>query len=402
MNPIAELLDRRIGLDADSLGPTVLPSVVAERMRALGLKDLANYMLLLDAGSDEFTTLVDRLVVPETWFFRGAGLFERLAQEAAIALSSLPAGSIYRVLSVPCSTGEEPYSLAMAFLSAGLPVEQWQLDAIDLSQRHVDAARRGIYRELAFRETDIATRTRFFEPVESGWQISASVRDRVDFRMGNVLELNQPDYQYKYSLILCRNLLIYLTPTARQRALNTIESLLTPDGLLAVGHSEPQALAGRSFERLGSEPHFLFRRGASPKVKKTSKPTRAPTTVKSKPVKAVAPIINSKIMPEVENPLERVRRLADAGRLTDALSESQAFVRANALSADGYSLLGLIQQGLGNAPAATEAFRRALYLDPNHREALAHAMLFAERKGDQAWAKTLSDRLRVLGPGGES
>jgi chemotaxis protein methyltransferase WspC len=251
--PVIGLLERRIGLDPASLGPSVLPSAVADRMRAVSLTDPLAYAGHVANRPEEFEALVDRLIVPETWFFRGTGLFDFLAREAVAAPS-------FRALSLPCSTGEEPYSLAMALLDSGLDPERWAVDGIDLSPRLITAARRGVYREFAFRQTDPGSRARYFRPVADGWELEPRVRERVRFQVGNVLDpALLPDKSKSYDLILCRNLLIYLTPAARRQALETLERLLAPGGLLAVGHAEPQVLADRPFRRVGLESYFLFR-----------------------------------------------------------------------------------------------------------------------------------------------
>jgi chemotaxis protein methyltransferase WspC len=99
--------------------------------------------------------------------------------------------------------------------------------------------------------------------------------------------------------------------------------------------------------------------------------------------------------------LPRARRLADAGRLDEALAECQSHLRAAGASAEAYSLLGVIQQARGDTGAAAAAFRKALYLAPDHREALTHAMLLAAQRGDVGQAAALRERLKRIDPGGE-
>jgi chemotaxis protein methyltransferase WspC len=408
--PVADLLAGRIGLDPASLGPAALPAAVAEGMRALGLSDPVAYAGALAARPEAFDALTDRLVVAETWFFRG-GVFADLARQVAAALPAL-AGRPFRALSLPCSSGEEPYSLAIALLEAGLPPERWAVDGVDLCPRLIAAARRGEYREFSFRQTEPALRERYFRPVGDRWELSARVRGLVRFRVGNLLgPALAADVSAPYDLVLCRNLLIYLTPAARRQAIDALERLLRPGGLLAVGHAEPQVLAGRPFRREGAESLFLFRHGpapaacgpergpaadaaGSPRRGEPAASAAGPRARNPQPAPVPAP------SPE-EGPLARARRLADAGRLDEALAECQSHLRGAAASADAYSLLGVIQQARGDAGAAADAFRRALYLAPDHREALTHAMLLAAQRGDTAQATVLRERLRRTGPGGE-
>jgi chemotaxis protein methyltransferase WspC len=115
--PVTELLEQRIGLDPTSLGASVLPAAVSDEMRTFGLTDAAAYSNRVRSDPGAFAALVERLVVPETWFFRGAGLFEELARN----VTRFDGGRPFRALSVPCSSGEEPYSLAIALLDAECP-----------------------------------------------------------------------------------------------------------------------------------------------------------------------------------------------------------------------------------------------------------------------------------------
>jgi chemotaxis protein methyltransferase WspC len=404
--PVADLLASRIGLDPASLGAAVLPAAVADGMHALGLTDAAAYAGALATNPKAFDALADRLVVSETWFFRGGGLFAELARLVAAALPEL-GGRPFRVLSLPCSSGEEPYSLAIALLEAGLPPERWTIDGIDLSPRLIEAARRGEYREFSFRQTDPALRERYFRAAGDRWELSARVRERVRFRVGNLLDPTLADeVAGPYDLVLCRNLLIYLTPAARRLALAALERLLAPGGLLGVGHAEAQLLTDRPFRRVGAEAFFLFRHSPMRKAegeKRREKIQRGMGEKKRATPKA-PPLPPAEIHTphsEEEEPLDRARRLADAGRLDEALAECKSHLEGAGPSADAYSLLGVLQQACGDVGAAAASFRKALYLAPEHREALTHAMLLSAQRGDSVQASALRERLRRTSPEGE-
>jgi chemotaxis protein methyltransferase WspC len=415
-DPVAVLLERLIGLDAASLGPTALAAAVTERRRALDLPDTADYAGRLAHSPAEQAELIDRLVVPETWFFRGgADLFAHLAGEAAARTAG--GGRPFRALCLPCSTGEEPYSLAIALAESGLPPARWEVEGIDLSPRLVAAARRGLYREFSLRQTDAGRRARYFRAVEGGWELDPAVRAHVRFRAGNVVDPGfLPDEGGAFDLILCRNLLIYLTPTARSAALDRLERLLTPDGLVGVGHAEPPNLTRRAFRRVGPEALFLFRReaaratpGSADSTRGSTMPTprrgvpnpargegsRAPGAAQRNPgTESPPPPLPA---PPPADPLTTARQLADAGRLADALAACQAHLDTAGPSADLFALIGVIRQSLGEIDSAAEAFRKALYLDPDHREALTHVMLLAVARGDAGRAAALRERLARSG-----
>jgi len=157
-----------------------------------------------------------------------------------------PDGPI-RLLSAPCSTGEEPYSLVMALLDAGLPARRIRVDAIDISERALERARHGVYAKNAFRGVDLGFRERHFEITGEGARISDVVRDCVHFQQGNLLDTGLLAAAPVYGVIYSRNLLIYFDPPAQRRAAQALRRMLSPAGWLFVGPSEPPLLTAHGF-----------------------------------------------------------------------------------------------------------------------------------------------------------
>lgn len=400
---VRRLLDARVGLDPDTLGPTVFPSAVADRCRATGVA-VAEYADRLTRDPAEFDALLAKLVVPETWFFRG-NVFAALAARAAATRAAHP-GRPFRALSVPCSTGEEPYSLAIALLDAGLGAAgAWAIDAVDVSPAAVAVARRGVYRDLSFRQTPPGCRDRHFRETPDGWELDAALRGRVRFRVGNVLEPAAFAADAgAFDLILCRNLLIYLTADGRRRVVDLLETLLAPGGWLAVGHAEPGVLDGRGFAPVGPDAGFVFAKGGPERPRGTERvEVPAPRIVEPfRPAPAVAtvpdPTPTPAPAPVPEPPLSAARRLADSGRLADALSATDSALAADP-TADGFALLAVVRQARGDHDGAADALRKALYLDPNHRDALTLAELVARARGRTAEADAFRARLGKLSGG---
>ena len=128
---IEALLRQKIGLDANSIGSRTIARAVEQRQIACGLPDRAAYLRHLQTVARELEELIETVVVPETWFFRDTEPFVYLNQY--VRSEWLKANfSILRVLSVPCSTGEEPYSIAMTLLDSGLNPTQFCIDAVDV------------------------------------------------------------------------------------------------------------------------------------------------------------------------------------------------------------------------------------------------------------------------------
>jgi chemotaxis protein methyltransferase WspC len=259
--PILTAVQERTGLDPSTLGTHAVQAAVGERLRALGLTE-PEYATRIGGDAAEFSRLVSDVIVPETWLFRGGEVFGYLAEQARAA----PLGRPFRALSLPCSTGEEPYSLAIALAEAGVPASRCAIDGVDLSPRAVEAARAGVYSDLSFRQTSAELRRRYFRPLPRGGEIDPEIRARVRFQVGNLLDRAVLLWEKPYDLVFCRNLFIYFTPEARRRGLDTLARLVAPGGLLVVGHAEALPATETRFERVSPPAFFLYRRtqGAAP------------------------------------------------------------------------------------------------------------------------------------------
>ena len=154
--PIIALLRQTIGLDVASVGLSLIERAVKQRVRANDLRDISQYAELLQRSQTELQSLVEVVVIPETFFFRYPESFAALRQ---IAEEQFLFGTRkIRALSVASSTGEEPYSIAMTLLDAGLPSEKFQIDAIDISAHLLDIGRLGMFGGNSFRGSDLKFR----------------------------------------------------------------------------------------------------------------------------------------------------------------------------------------------------------------------------------------------------
>jgi chemotaxis protein methyltransferase WspC len=397
------LVATRLGLDAESLGPSAFPRAVTERMASLGLTCRESYAQVLSSDPVEWATLTAGLVVPETWFFRGGRpLFDHLAKWLAERTNGLPV----RVLSVPCSTGEEPYSLAIALHDRGLPPAAYRIDAADVSPDAVArAAAAARYTTFAFRDPGPDPRPAAFHKAgDRRWELCPEIRDRVQFRVGNVTDPVFLAGERPYDLIICRNLFIYLTPAARDRVVANFDRLLTANGLLCVTPAEADRLPAERFAADEPAGFGLFKRARSGGIApvgraEPSRPDsrtvdvgRAPAR-SDRPPPVLASDLEESARPTLTtDTLTTARRLADGGRLDDALAACERIIAAGS-TADGFGLLGVIQLARGAADAAAAAFRRALYLDPDHYESLTHMIVLCYNRGDAAQAAALRRRL---------
>jgi chemotaxis protein methyltransferase WspC len=318
---------------------------------------------------------------------------------------------VMRVLSLPCSTGEEPYSAAMALRDAGFPAERMRIDAFDISRRSLEHARRAVYGRNSFRGGNLDFRDRHFTPAGAGWQLADALRQSVNFRQGNVLDASLETGAGTYDAVFCRNLLIYFDRATQDRAIATLTRMLAPKGWLFVGPSETGLLLSHKFVSAKIPLAFAFRpasampRETQPLASAPARETAAPPACASVPAKplpfssvvlrtttknVLAPVAK----PEAEADLASAMEFANQGRLADAAQACEAHMRKYGPSAQAYYVTGLVRDASGNHTEAAELYRKALYLEPKHHEALVHLASLLESQGDKAGAKLLNARAR--------
>ena len=145
LSGIEGLLASRIGLDPVSVGSPLILRTARQRMKELGLDDLGAYERQVRQSEPELQALIEEVVVSESWFFRDERPFQWFREYVRARWLDDPLRPPFRVLSLPCAGGEEPYSIAMTLRDLGLPARRFQIDAVDISARRLAIARRGVY-----------------------------------------------------------------------------------------------------------------------------------------------------------------------------------------------------------------------------------------------------------------
>ncbi len=156
-----DFLKETIGLDVTSVGPAIIERAVRQRSIVAQAVSADEYWRTLLGSRDEQQALIEAVIVPETWFFRYPESFVTLAKLASKRLAEINNLRALRILSLPCSTGEEPYSIAMALLDAGLKPHQFKVDGLDVSPLSVEKARRALYGKNSFRGRHCVSRSPF-------------------------------------------------------------------------------------------------------------------------------------------------------------------------------------------------------------------------------------------------
>lgn len=407
------ILERWLGLDPSTIGSAAIERAVRQRMKALGLDDAAAFADRAATDAAERDRLVEEVIVAESWFFRDPQVFQFVRRFVA-TLAALPGRQPVRILSAPCAAGEEPYSLAMALLDAGLAPEQFSIDAIDVSHAALARARQGVYSANAFRNADLSFRDRWFRSDRGGSVLDEAVRGCVHFAWANLLDEafvaeSLGSGRGPYDVIFCRNLLIYLTPAARTRVEQSIDRLLRPDGLLLLGAAEPPIMKGDWLPAADTSV-FALRRGVREIVRAAAPatsprgPARAPArhvaaarpAALKKPAPATAPEPPAPL-PALDDVLHEAGQLANARRFSEALAHCEEHLKRLGPEPSLFFLMGMLHQSAGDLDRAEGCFHKTLYLDAAHEEALLALALLAAQRGDTAMAaKYRQSASRVL------
>jgi chemotaxis protein methyltransferase WspC len=409
---IEQLLHKRLGLELSAVGKTAIKSGLHSRMRTLHLDREEQYVALLESSVQEINELVEEVVIPETWFFRNTHPFVVVTSFVAKQLARKK-GAFVRLLSAPCSSGEEAYSLAIALVEAGIAAERFSIEGIDISGRALERAEKAIYRENSFRENDLHLRYKYFQKEGNHFILNARIRKMVHFRQGNILNNEFMQGLGIFDVLFCRNLLIYLDRQARQLAFVHIDKLLAPDGILFVGHAESGLLDRDLFRSTPYPKAFAFFRSGLENRTSADKPPAHPQKMKSYHSSLLADSYKysttsrfqsaqtdegppHKEKTADENDLSRARQLADERRHTEATALVKEYLHRHGTSAEAYYLLGMIRVESGDTKEGAKMLRKAVYLEPNHVDALFLLSLLAERAGDFARAKIFEERIQRL------
>jgi len=411
---IEKLLVESIGLDTESIGKPFIKRTVISLLEHKGLRDIKSYFKLLKDSPKDMEQLIEKVIVPETWFFRDINPFIFLQQyvennwipHSLSCSATSNKGSIVRVLSVPCSTGEEPYSIAMTLLEAGLWPEQFHIDAVDISKQALEQAKRAIYDKRAFRGKGTNYQNRYFFRTTQGYKLNAQITELVHFHHDNLLHPTFLANSTPYHIIFCRNLLIYLTSDAQQRIFTNLDNILIPNGLLFTGHSELS-----HFNQYGYTPVKHPRSFACQKTLKTKqipvgkrvkkvdlKPTPVHHAIQktAKPQKNISNKTKKSPQKISESTLESVRTLADQGFLEEAYSLCEKLLKEHNTNTEVYYLMGLINHASNNIDIAEDYFLKSIYLDPNYYEALVQLSLLYDQKGNTAKSSLFKERAKRL------
>ena len=240
---IRDLIYSHCGLYFDHDSKYLLDKRLVRRLAHHNLPGFRDYYQFLkyDRKKDEeLSDIMDILTTNETYFFREGFQLKAFTDEILPELKVLKERErTLRIWSAGCSTGEEPYTIAMLLLEQEI-FPGWRIEIVgsDISQRVVQHARKGIYGKSSFRCTEERYLKRFFTETEGGYRICDKVRELVSISHMNLFDANRLALLGKMDLIFCRNVIIYFDLDSKKRVIDTFYNTLRGGGFLLLGHSE--------------------------------------------------------------------------------------------------------------------------------------------------------------------
>ena len=237
---------------------------IEARMRKTGVADAARYIASLPFDEAELQALISAFTINETYFYREDSQLAALSRDILprIVAGRTP-GDLVRIWSMPCSTGDEGYSIAIWLLENWPMVDAWNIEIVasDVDGAALDQARQGRYGERALARLPQDVRDRYFGPVRNHVrEIVDDLKESIQISEANLIDARSMAAQGRFDVIFCRNVLIYFDDAAREVAARHLYDSLNPGGFLCLGHTESMVRISDRFELVRLDDAIVYRR----------------------------------------------------------------------------------------------------------------------------------------------
>lgn len=244
-----------------------LPSLemkTAKRLQELDLTSMWSYLRVLEESKAEWDLLIEVLTINETYFYReDKQLLVFQHKVLPSVLSTKPTQPI-KVWSAACSTGEEPYSLAMTVVDSGMySSNEVRIVGTDINKKVLQFATAGMYskRSLSFRRIPQTWLETYFTDVTDEYEVRDTIKQMVSFKYLNLLDEEKMSDEQEYDVIFCRNVFIYFDQETIKKIATSFYHSLKKGGLLFLGHAETISNMGIGFETINTDGTFYYRKG---------------------------------------------------------------------------------------------------------------------------------------------
>jgi chemotaxis protein methyltransferase CheR len=409
---ITAALVRMAGLVFDASRRGAITAIVAERMATTKHPSVDTYLAFVESalGMDERQQLLDAVTIQETHFFRNLPQVEALRRDVLPDLlrRNRASGRPLTIWSAGCSTGEEPYTIAMLLVEilaehGPYPV---RIVGTDVSAAALDVARAGVYAGRTIQLAEPGAVERWFDERPDGsYSVAQPVRDLVEFRLQNLVIDEPPFSPGEVDLIVCRNVTIYFGKDTTTRLVGSFHRLLGPGGYLLLGHAETLWQISDAFSLLPVGEAFIYRRDDTSTPRRKARPAQGRPAPSSQPRRVMHNVLRvpglrarkpspppepvAESPPQIPSPVEDLLRARDAlnvGNYAEAATLAERATASHPLLVEGYIIEGRALSNQGDDDGAIAALRKAVFLDPG--AAHAHFLLATtlSRVGDPSGA----------------
>lgn len=418
-----DFIEKSSAIFLDESKQDTMRTALLARTTALNLGSYSEYYTFLKynpRGEEEFKELLNLLTICETYFFRDNKHYELLKTTILPQLIKEKEASGdkgIRIWSAGCSTGEEPYSMAITFLEAmgELLEEGWLVEifASDVSTKALAHAKKGVYSKWAMRATSKRMTSQYFDEEENKYYLKDYIKKMVDFGYFNLIKEPYPLSKMGnyWDIIFCKNVTIYFKPESTKRVIQNFYRSLRANGYLFIGSSESLYHIDSHFTLVELNKCFLYQKGIKAgrtriKVEKIELPAKMITAATPEGQAAIPPpAAESKPVIERRPSREEIERLysraesyfqreqfdqalfelmkiiektdrhpsthlmiadiyANVGRYADAEAECRHALNLDSLLAPAHYLLGIILQKKGEIEESVEEFKKTIFLEP--------------------------------------
>lgn len=242
-------IKKKTGIDLSLYKEAQMKRRLTSLYQKRGYQSFKEFFQAINKNAKLLNECLDRMTINVSEFYRNRKRWEVL--EKKIFPQLLEANKRLKIWSAACSTGEEPYTIAMV-LSRFLPFSQISIIATDIDERALQKAKMGVYPERSLEEVPSEMKAKYFAKEGDYYRISEEIKRTVQFRKHNLLS---DEFEKNYDLIVCRNVLIYFTEEAKDLLYKKFNAALKPGGILFVGSTE-QIFNPESYGFTPEEPFF--------------------------------------------------------------------------------------------------------------------------------------------------
>jgi len=450
-----QLISARTGLQVRMQDRQELYKKLETRMKVLRLNAPEQYYQLLlrstdqsnieaiDSNSErEWQELLVLLTVGETYFFRDRGHFQLLKHQILPELieskkkacrSSLAQKPSLRIWSAGCSSGQEPYSLAILVQELIPDLSDWEVFILgtDINPEAIEKARRGVYEAWSFRQVDPQIQKHYFQQRKLGWELDPRIRRMVKFRCSNLLQESFPSPTidiHDMDIIICRNVFIYFSFDAIATVIEKFYHTLKPSGYLIAGHTELSGQNLSKFQLKAFTESIVYQRqntsteakivtnvattrsldkqAETTKVHHKSVPQQlafrlSPTktdSLRAKPILQRSTIVSPVIVSQSNSDLAIAETLFQSGEYSRAIQVAQTLIQQHPQDFDAYYLIAQSWANLGDYERATHYCQQATKIDNLSEKPYYLLARIAEEQGDLARAKVFLKQIIYLAP----